>query len=229
MAKRRRKKRDCINPCYSEPEGMAMRSLRVSLPIVLLVAVAVTPTVTPQSSPQFAITAANVSLVSNTSGGSSAYIVSNVPATGGLVVSCMYSGPNTTAKIPICGGGPVVSMPVTAGQKVTGTASIQPWGTPVPLSSKTSTIRPSPVFAFLLSVACLFGFGLPGEGRRWVIILVLAVGTTAIILPIDACGGGGNSFAMTAGTYTYTLTAGNTLPNTALSTGVSTTFTVTVP
>src|ERR1039458_4105466 len=65
------------------------------------------------------------------------YKVSGVPFDGTLVVSCQYAGSPTFQsqnKLPVCGVGPIVGIAVTPGQSATGTISVVPWGTPIPLA-----------------------------------------------------------------------------------------------
>lgn len=86
--------------------------------------------------PAYAITATDVTMP--TSGnGETQYKVSGIPSTGTLLVSCQYSGPQTTtAKIPVCGGGPIFQWQVTAGQTVAGTIGFIPYGNAVPVSAR---------------------------------------------------------------------------------------------
>lgn len=197
-----------------------------SIPIVLLLLIAPPSSAATQPVPPFTITAANVTLASTTSRGSSAYTVSGMPLTGTLVVSCSYSGPATTAKIPVCGTGPIAQIPVTAGQTITGTMPILPYGTPIPLSSARS-VRGLSSLAFVLGGVFLLGLGSWSRSRHWLCVLLLATGAMAIVLMVGACGGS-NSFAGTPGTYRYTLTAGNSGENISLSANAVTTITVTV-
>jgi len=207
-----------------------MKCPSIALLVFLLTPIVFLEEAAPQSPPPFAVTAANVVLASNIGGGSSAYTVSGIPMTGGLVVTCAYAGPVTTAKLPVCGMGPIAQIPVTAGQTLTGTVPIVPYGTPVP-ANDSARATSSPSLALLLGGACLLGLGLRRTGRSRLSAAVLAAGATAIVLTAGACGGSsGNPFAMTPGTYAYTLTASNSSNAvTPLAQSVSTTLTVTVP
>lgn len=206
---------------------MNLRSIAFLRPI--LVCVAASLPACSQTTPPFAITAADVTLASDTSGGTGAYVVSGIPMTGFLVVNCAYAGPATTAKLPECGHGLVVQIPVTAGQSVMGGVPINPYATPVP-ASESSRAGASASLALLLGGIGLLGLGLPGRGRRRLSTLLLSMGAAAALLALGACGGSSNPFAMTPGTYAYTLTALNSNNAvTPLGQSVSTTFTVTVP
>jgi len=175
--------------------------------------------------PAYAITAGNVMMPAS-GNGETQFTVTGIPNTGKLVMSCQYSGPSTiTAKLPICGGGPVYAIQVTAGQTVKGTVDFMPYGVPVPASAKR---RHAPVGTMLWAGLLLAGLSLrrrlPG-GFLQAMVLMLAL---AGLGGIAACGGNPN--AMTPGTYAYTISANNEAsPNTPLGQGVSTTIQVTVP
>lgn len=205
-----------------------MRPALFSFPAFLLLLSGSPALLTSQTTPPFSITAANVTLVSNSSGGSSAYTVASIPLTGGLVVTCAYSGPATTARMPACGHGLIAQIQVTAGQTVTGTVAIDPYATPTPADSRLQLTRMPQVA--LLGGALLLGLGLRRRTWRGLGGFVFACGAAAMLFSVGACGGSRNPFAMTAGTYAYTLTASNSGSGvTPLGVDVSTTFTVTVP
>jgi hypothetical protein len=177
--------------------------------------------------PVFAVTATNVTMPS-TGNGSSQYTVTAIPSTGTLVVTCQYAGATTTAKIPNCSYGPLVAIPVTAGQTVTGTVYFYPYNSVVPLGQHRTRPGTShvPAGGLALAGALLLGLGFRRRGWRWLSLCVFAAGALSVA-GITACG---NSNGMTPGTYPYTISADNEAnPMTPLGQGVSTTIYVTVP
>jgi hypothetical protein len=174
--------------------------------------------------PAYAITATNVTMPAS-GNGETHYKVSGIPNTGTLELSCQYSGPQTTAKIPICGAGPVAQMQVTAGQTVTGTITFWPYGSPVPASAQRAH---RPAGALIWAGLLLAGLGLrrrlPGAVSRAIVLALALAGLGGIA----ACGANPN--AMTSGAYAYSITADNEAsPLQPLGQGVSTTIEVTVP
>ncbi|HZB88816.1 MAG TPA: hypothetical protein VE291_09185 [Terracidiphilus sp.] len=190
---------------------------------VLLLALCAVSSLTAQTK-AFTISAANVTILSGENG-SSAYTVANIPAAGQLGINCQYTGPTTTAKIPYCGGGAVISIPVTAGQTVNGTIGI--YRSPVPSPAARNESPGSALargFVLALAAPLLWGLRRRRAMGRW---LALAAFCLVALGGISACGGSASS--MTPGTYQYTLTADNEASsNTPLGQGVSTTFNVTV-
>jgi hypothetical protein len=180
------------------------------------------------ASTPFAITATNVTMPSS-GDGTSSFTVTGIPATGSLIMSCQYSGSQTIkAKIPYCDGGPVVSIPVTSGETYTGTWYFNPYSAVEPVHWHRSGRGGSSTTIVSLAGALLFGLGIRRRFRRNSLALLLAACAFAILPAISACGG--NSNAMTPGTYPYTISADNEAnPNTPLGQGVSTTIEVTVP
>ncbi|MFY9855551.1 MAG: hypothetical protein WAK26_16900, partial [Terracidiphilus sp.] len=153
----------------------------------------------------FAITATNFTW-SSAGPNSSQYSVTGIQGDGTIVINCVYTG-TAMAKFPVCGGGPVVQIPVTAGQTLTGVVGFQPWGTPIPASLHTTPRRSGnlPITDLALASVFMAGFGLRPGRRRWIALVVLAGGALAGLVGFSACGGA-NSFAMTPGTYPYTIT-----------------------
>jgi len=184
--------------------------------------------VSAMASTPFVITATNFTWSSN-GPNSSQYNVTGIPADGTIVINCSYAG-TAMAKYPICGGGPVAQIPVTAGQTLTGVVSFQPWGTPIPASLHRTPHRSGYLPGAGLTLAGVFmaGFGLRRERQRWIALVVLAVGALAGLAGISACGGA-NPFAMTPGSYPYTVTAVFQETGSNVLQPVSTTITVTVP
>jgi hypothetical protein len=174
--------------------------------------------------PIFAVTATNVTMPS-TGNGSSQYTVTAIPLAGTLSVTCRYAGATTTAKIPDCSYGPIVAIPVTAGQTVTGAVDFYPYGSAVPLGLHRPRRGTNhvPAGGLVLAGALLLGFR--RRGRRWLGLCVFAAGTL-FIAGITACG---SSSGMTPGIYPYTITVDNEEnPRTPLGQGASTTIDVTV-
>jgi hypothetical protein len=175
--------------------------------------------------PAFAITATNVTMPGSGSA-SSNYSVVGIPITGTLVVSCAYSGPKTSARMPMCGGGPVDSIPVTGGQTVTGIVTFYPYGSAMPLDTKSDHQRASratkSTVTLALAGALLFGFSFGRSRSRRKLLLALCA--LAILPAISGCIGNG----MTPGTYPFTITAGNNGNLNPLSAGTSVTINVTV-
>jgi hypothetical protein len=176
----------------------------------------------------FAITATNVAW-SSTVANSSQYTVTGIPGDGTIEINCIYAG-TATAKYPICGGGPIALIPVTAGQTLTGVVSFQPWGTPIPVNLRKAPHRSGhlPAAGLALAGALLLGFGLRRRASRWLMLVLLAVGALAGLAGISACTGSGNG--MTSGTYPYTISAQWESSGPAiLGNQTTTTITVTVP
>lgn len=205
---------------------MRNRLLRVLFGVILAVSCGLSGAQAWASS-TFAITATNVTMP--TSGDSSStFTITNIPAAGTIYVSCGYSGTNSGARLPYCGGGPVRLYQVTAGETLTGSITLYPYGVAVP-ASLHRTPRSSgalPASGLALSGALLLGFGLRRKARRWLALAVFAVGALAGLTGISACGGSSNG--MTRGTYPYLVTAEFTETGTTVVQGVSTTITVTV-
>jgi hypothetical protein len=177
----------------------------------------------------FAITAASLTW-SLTGANSSQYTVTGIPGDGTIEVNCTYAG-TATAKYPICGGGPIALIPVTAGQTLTGAVSFQAWGTPIPVNLQGTPHRSGhlPITGLTLSGVLMAGLGLRRGRRRRIALVVLAVSALAGLAGFSGCGGA-NPFAMTPGTYPYTITATweSTTPA-ILGAQASTTISVTVP
>lgn len=160
--------------------------------------------------------------------GSIQYTVSNIPADGTLIVTCQYAGASTfqaEAKLPICGVGPIVGVPVTAGQTVSGTITMKPWGTPEPLVQPGREQGAAPASALAVAAALLLGLSL--RRRSWLMLVLVAAGALTMAAGLAACGGSSNG--PTPGIYPYTVTAGDE-PNsvTPLGQAVSTTVYITV-
>jgi hypothetical protein len=177
------------------------------------------------ASTSFAITSTNVTMPAS-GNGTTSFTVTGIPMTGTLTIGCQFSGTQTNAKIPSCGGGPAYGAPVTAGQTVTGTLQFYPYGSALPLDQHQTGRNVSSTAVLSLAGALLFGFGFRRRFRRNSLAFLLVLCAFAILPMISACGGGSG---MTPGTYPYTITAGNEASgNAPLGQGVSTTISVTV-
>jgi hypothetical protein len=178
------------------------------------------------ASTAYAITATNVTMPAS-GNGTSSFTVTGIPVTGSLIVSCIYSGQITGAKIPYCGGGPLAAIPVTGGQTFTGAVTLYPFGSAVPLSQHRTNGEGSSAAVLSLAGALLFGFGFKRRGSRDFIGLLVAICAFAILPIISACAIGNG---MTPGTYAYTITAANEASLTSPPAQIaSTTINVTVP
>lgn len=177
-----------------------------------------------RATPEFAITVTSV-IMPRTGIGSLPYTVTAIPLTGTLAISCQYSGPATTAKIPLCFQA-TAPAPVTAGQTVKGAIGLFPPNGPLPASLHRTNHAPWAGLA--LAGMLIAGAGLRRTARSWLALILIAGALLAGLAAISACGGSTNG--MTPGTYQYTISADNEAnPMTPLGQGVSTTVTVTVP
>jgi hypothetical protein len=142
------------------------------------------------------------------------------------VANCTPTSPPAGAKLPICGGGSTTSprYTLTANATMNGSITLSPYGDTVPgtVTMVTHTGH-GEAAAWALAGVLLLGLGFRRRAARWLTLTLFAVGTLASLAGICACGG--NSNAMTPGTYPYTLMAADI--NTGTS--VSTTVNVTVP
>jgi hypothetical protein len=184
-----------------------MQSSRFATLFSLLLAVVCAPSgaralsVTP-----FSITATSVTMPSS-GNGQSQYTVTGIPTAGTVSVDCLFTGTISTAKIPNCTYGPLVAIPVTAGQTLTGSIQFYPFGAAVPLGLHRAPRHSGPLPAASLALAdvLMLGFGFRRKAWRWLAVALLAVGTLAGMSGISGCGG--LSESMTPGTYQYTIVA----------------------
>lgn len=154
--------------------------------------------------------------------------ITNIPSDGTIVIGCIYSGPATTAKLPICAGGPVVRLTVTAGETYNGAIYFQPWGTPIPVNLRRAP-RPAnrlPLGGMALAGALLAGCSLRRRARSFA-RAIAAVAALFVLAGITACGGTANG--MTPGVYQYTISSAYTPGQTTLSELSTTNITVTIP
>lgn len=180
--------------------------------------------------PAFTVSAASVTMPSRALG-SSAYTVSGIPEPGTLVVTCGYplagGAGAANLKIPTCSYGPILAIPVTPGQTVTGMISFYPYGSAVPLSLQGRGSGPAGGLA--VAGALLAGLGLRRLKRRWAALSLLALGGLAALAATSGCVAPPFD-QMTPGTYPYVIKAVVSPTNTLNPTVVaSTTIQVTVP
>ncbi|MGD0831002.1 MAG: hypothetical protein ABR907_08680 [Terracidiphilus sp.] len=154
------------------------------------------------------ITATNVTMPSS-GNGTSQYTITGIPGNGTVIIGCVFSGTITDAKIPFCGGGPIDSIAVTAGQTLTGTITIYPFGAAVPVGlRKAPRAKVLPATGLALAGVLMLGFGFRRKFPRWLLTVLLAAGALAGASGISGCGGISKSMtSMTPGTYQYTVDA----------------------
>ncbi len=169
----------------------------------------------------FTITATNVTMPAHGNGVTS-YTVSGIPVKGSLVINCQYSGPTTTAHIPTCSYGPIVAIPVDAGQTVSGSVQFYPYGAAVPLAQSSAAQASAG-----LTLAGLLLLGLRRRARRFLLLVSVAALLLGGIPALTGCGNGWNG--MTPGTYSYTVTAGNGSGLNNVMQGTSAIISVTIP
>jgi hypothetical protein len=165
------------------------------------------------ATPAFTLAASNVTMSSNTSSGtgSSSFTLASVNGYAGTVgINCSAPTPPAGVKVPVCDfGGPAYPYIETlaANQTATGTIAFRnslPACNPCPVSlprPRNHGLAPD----LALAGALLFGFGLRRRAVRWFTAILLALGAFTVLAGISACGG--NSNAVTPGTYAYTITA----------------------
>jgi hypothetical protein len=201
-----------------------------AIPGLLMALVVVTPIALAATTQSYAISAADVTMPAS-GNGSSTYTVLATPFEGTLDVTCQYSGPATTAKIPYCAVCRLACAPVnvTADETVTGTMYFYPPSDAVPAALPKQRHGSRPGSALLFSGILLAGLGLRRRLRRWPVALLVAVAALALITSVTACGGGNGFGGMTPGTYNYTISAADNGALTPLGRSVSTTISLTVP
>jgi hypothetical protein len=181
------------------------------------------------ATPDFTITAANVTMSSNTSSGSgsSSFTLTSVNGyTGTVSIRCNPPTPPVGVNLPICNFGGPVRPPytLTANQEVTG-AIVFLNSNPCNdcLVSLLSRGGHGLAPGLALAGALLLGFGIRRRAPRWHMLTLLAVGALAGLAGISACGGNNN--AVTTGTYTYTIAAVDINTDVAVTASIN----VTVP
>jgi hypothetical protein len=174
----------------------------------------------------FTVTATNVVMPSSGGASSSQITLTSVGGyTGTIYVDCKYSGPPTTANLPICSGYTMTNgYQLAANQSITFMRPFYPYGSiiPVRLLVPPSSKSYGPMAGVALAGVCLLSHKLRRKGARWFTLVLLAATAMA---GISACGGSAPSTTGTAGTYAYAITATDVNTNAT----VSTTVMVTVP
>jgi hypothetical protein len=187
------------------------------------------------SAPSFTITATNVTMSSNAASGTGSTSITLTSVNGYAgTVGIICSGPTESgaSNLPICNlGGPayVAFETLTANQTASGTVAFynsHPPCNPCPVNLPRRAGHRLPV-GLALAGALVFGFGFQRKAPRWLVLILVTVGSLAGLAGISACGGNSANNVVTPGTYTYTLSAVDM--NTPPSASVTTSVTVTVP
>jgi hypothetical protein len=153
--------------------------------------------------PSFTITATSVTMPS-TGDGSMPFTLSSVNGYVGHVgVQCTGVDAPMGAKVPYCGGGPVIAYSLGANEVLQQTLVLTPYGVPVPLATGTLLM----VFAV--------------RRRKSRALIGMAAGMVASLGLIAGCGSGNSG--MTAGTYAYTIVATDTKTNIVVTTSANVT------
>lgn len=169
----------------------------------------------------YAISATNVTMPASGTA-TTKYTVSEIPIRGNLSINCAYSGPQTDANLPVCGGGPIELIPVNAGQTVTGSVVFYPYGYAVPAVKHAQ--QDLPASGLGLAGVLLIGLGFRRKVLRRPASILF---TLACATALTACGGSMNG--TTPGTYQYTVSAETADTNNPLAAQAVTTISVTVP
>lgn len=174
------------------------------------------------AAPGFSITASNTTLNPNGTGKAAYTLTSLNGFTGQVAVTCDILDLPAGAKVPFCGGGPLIAYTLTANETVSGSMEFYTNAIPVAVS-QTRRPRLVPGAGLALAGALLFGFGLRRRARGWLMLTLLAVSAMAGFAGVSACNASENG--LTPGTYLYAMYA----TDTSTSAQVSSTFNVTVP
>lgn len=157
------------------------------------------------ATPTFTISATNVTMPSSGDGAIPYTLTSVDGYTGSITVGCSGVNAPADARIPACGGGPVVVLNLTANGTISQSLPLTPYGVPLPLTPAATA-----------AAALLLGFGLRRRFKvRWAALALIALGTLVSLAGVTGCG---SSPGMTPGTYAYTVTATDLKTNTAVST-----------
>jgi hypothetical protein len=159
--------------------------------------------------PSFTISASNAMMPSSGNGAIPFRLTSVDGYTGTVAVSCPGVNAPAGARVPYCGGGPLIAHALTADQAVTGSLVLTPYGVPVPLAAAGA----------LMAGLLLRRRRTAGSTRLALVVACTLAGLGGV------AGCGSDNFGMTQGTYTYTITATDIKTNVA----VTTTANVTVP
>jgi hypothetical protein len=135
------------------------------------------------------------------------FTVSNMPSAGTLVMGCVYAGASSfqsQAKLPVCGSGPAHAYTVTAGETISGSLTMIPWGTPVPATraAREQGFNRAPAMGLALAMGVLICLRKRRRGLRSIFPALIAVVGLTLLAGAMACSGNGS-----AGVYPYTVTA----------------------
>jgi len=175
------------------------------------------------ATPTFTVSATNVTMPANGGNGSSQIALTSVNGySGRLTVNSQYSGGDMNAKPPNggSGGGTAPFYTLNANSTAKGTLTFFPYGKIVPIARlhrPAHVPNTAPVLGLAIAGWLVFRRRRRMGAARWFAILVLGAITIA---GVAACGGAGLS-----GVYPFTVTATDTVTNTAANTQIM----VTVP
>lgn len=151
-----------------------------------------------QAATPFNITASDVTMP-HSGAAASQFVITGIPVTGTIVLSCGYSGSLALGGLPICPMTPPRAYSVTGGGTLQGSISFYPPGYAIPASE--------PVTGVALGGALLCLFGFMRRRRDWMRAMFLSLAGFAAMSTFSACASPGN--AMPKGTFPYTITAVN--------------------
>ncbi len=175
------------------------------------------------ATPTFTISASNVTMPTSGNGSIPIALTSVNGYAGNLAITdCSATNSPAGAKLPTCAGfGGPLGFALTANATVKGSLLLIPPGGVLPPSAASLSHRLVHGGAAGLALASVLLFGLSGRRRaaRWLILALFALGTLTGLAGISACGG--NSNAMTPGTYSYAITATDNKTGTSVSTSTS--------
>ncbi len=174
------------------------------------------------ATPTFTLSAGNTTFTASGPNTVSWTVQSVDGYTGTVYVdNCGPANPPMSAKLPYCGGS---TAPAAITVPANGAASgmLPLFAFPVPSPVKLNRTRKGLATGLALAGALLLGFGFRRHKARWFALMLLALGTLAVMAGISACG---SSNTLTPGVWPYTVSATDT--NTLVT--VSATFNVTVP
>ncbi len=173
------------------------------------------------ATPTFTISAANVTMPTSGNGSIPITLTSVNGYTGLIGMTCSAMNPPVGAKLPTCVFllGPGIQLAANA--TVTGSLLLIPPGGVLPPSAASLSHRlvRGGAAGLVLASGLLFGLGVRRRAARWLILALFALGSLTCLAGISACGG--NSNAMTTGTYSYAITATDNKTGTSVSTSTS--------
>lgn len=171
------------------------RSLRPALLLIAAILAAL-----PALAQSYTISASNVTITTS-GGGSIPFTLSSVKGfIGTIAIGCELPTVAAGVKIPSCGGGPVLTKTLTAGEVINSSINLNSYGTVEPVGF---LLAGHPALTIVLAVALLAGLTLRRRSARR-FTLPLALLALAALSFLSGCGTPGG---FTPGTYTYTVTA----------------------